>query len=195
MEVPLELTFRDIEKTTELEDLIVTKASKLEEVCDHVTSCRVMIERAQESRRTGNPVQARVEVRVPHGKEIVVTREASREGATDPLPALIRQVFSVVRRQLREVVDQQRGEVKPHVSMDEAAIVAKLFSDRDYGFLETMDRREIFFHRNSVLNDDFDRLEIGTGVRFVEEEGEKGPQATSVRIVDKSGVNLASSGQ
>jgi len=41
------------------------------------------------------------------------------------------------------------------------------------------------------LNDDFDRLEIGTGVRFVEEPGEEGPQASTVQIVDKPGSRLS----
>jgi hypothetical protein len=48
----------------------------------------------------------------------------------------------------------------------------------------------IYFHRNSVLEGDFDRLEVGTGVNFFEhdDEGEHGPQASTVRIVDKPGV-------
>jgi len=58
-----------------------------------------------------------------------------------------------------------------------------LFPKQDYGFLETPDGREIYFHRNSVLHPGFDRLEIGTEVRFVEELGQEGPQASTVAIV------------
>jgi len=48
--------------------------------------------------------------------------------------------------------------------------------------IETRDGREIYFHRNSVLNAAFDDLKIGAEVRFAEEEGEQGPQASTVTI-------------
>ena len=49
----------------------------------------------------------------------------------------------------------------------------------------TLDGREVFFHRNSVLDDGFRHLDIGTEVRFVEELGEKGPQASTVKLVGR----------
>jgi cold shock CspA family protein len=61
--------------------------------------------------------------------------------------------------------------------------VTKLSSHEGYGFLTTPEGEEIYFHRNSVLNDAFERLAIGTRVRFVEEAGEQGPQASTVAIV------------
>jgi cold shock CspA family protein len=69
--------------------------------------------------------------------------------------------------------------------------VYKLFPEEGYGFLKTPDGREIYFHRNSVLNNEYDRLEIGTGVRFVAEVGEKGLQASTVLVVDKPGVRIS----
>ena len=51
--------------------------------------------------------------------------------------------------------------------------------------IETSDDREVYFHRNSVLNEDFDKLEVGTRVHFAEEMGEKGPQASSVHVEGK----------
>jgi cold shock CspA family protein len=44
----------------------------------------------------------------------------------------------------------------------------------------------VYFHRNSVLHGDFDRLSVGTEVRFSPEDGENGPQASSVQVVGKS---------
>jgi len=49
-------------------------------------------------------------------------------------------------------------------------------------------------HKNAVLHGDFDCVEIGTGVRFEEEMGEKGPQASTVQIIDKPGARMGSSG-
>jgi cold shock CspA family protein len=55
-----------------------------------------------------------------------------------------------------------------------------------YGFIEASDGREIYFHRNSVLGDGFDDLEVGATVTFNEEQGERGPQASTVRRVRAS---------
>lgn len=51
--------------------------------------------------------------------------------------------------------------------------------------LETADGREVYFHLNSVLDDSFDRLTVESEVRFVEEMGEKDPQASTVHLVGK----------
>ena len=60
--------------------------------------------------------------------------------------------------------------------------MAKFLADGDCGFIETPDGREVYFHRNAVLNDAFDRLTVGSDVRFVENEGVKGSQASTVRV-------------
>jgi cold shock CspA family protein len=53
--------------------------------------------------------------------------------------------------------------------------------------LEKSDEIETHIHKNAVLHTDFERLEIGTGVRYFPSEGEEGPQASTVQIVDKPG--------
>jgi hypothetical protein len=40
----------------------------------------------------------------------------------------------------------------------------------------------VYFQKSSVLSNVFDRLTIGSAVSFVEEQGEKGPQASTVRL-------------
>ena len=45
-------------------------------------------------------------------------------------------------------------------------------------------------YRNSVVQNDFDRLEIGTGVRVIPRDGAEGPQASTVQIVDKPGARV-----
>ena len=63
--------------------------------------------------------------------------------------------------------------------------MARFLAGEDCGFIETDDGYEIFFSRNAVLNDAFDQLVVGSEVRFVEQEGDKGPQASSVRLIGK----------
>jgi len=69
------------------------------------------------------------------------------------------------------------------------ALVVRVFRDKGYGFIKTVEGEEYYFHKNSVLHDDFERLKIGTEVRFAEELGREGPQASSVQIVNKRGVS------
>jgi cold shock CspA family protein len=73
-----------------------------------------------------------------------------------------------------------RGDTKRHMA-DSVGVVRTLMPEEDYGFIESADGREIYFHRNSVIDSGFDRLRPGARVNFKEEEGEKGSQASVVR--------------
>ncbi len=184
MNLPLEITFRDVPKTPEMEDLIREKVDKLEEIFDHISSCRVAIETRQHAQNKGRPYRIRIDITVPPGHEIVVVREPSKGDMHSDLAAEIRDAFLAARRRLTDLKEKQRGDVKAHPEQEARAIVDRLFPGQGTGFLRTLDGRDIFFHRNSVLHDEYDRLDVGTGVWFLEEPGEKGPQASTVRIVD-----------
>lgn len=112
------------------------------------------------------------------------------------LDTVIRDAFSKMERQLKEQTRQQREAEKSQINtspQDTTALVTKLFREDGYGFIKALDGEEIYFHRNSVIHGDFDRLEVGTGVRYVAAEGEQGPQASTVQIVDKAGVRVGKS--
>ncbi|MEJ2633855.1 MAG: HPF/RaiA family ribosome-associated protein [Calditrichia bacterium] len=187
MQVPLQLTFRNVRKTDSIESLINDKVAKLEKVCDYINSCRVVVEKPQKHQLSGNPFRIRISMTVPPGHEIVVERKSGEGEMHDVLTKVIRDAFDAANRQLKELMERQRQDVKTHPEQQASAVVSKLFPKEGYGFLQTVEGREIYFHRNSVIHNDFDRLEIGTGVRFVQEVGENGLQATTVQIVDKPG--------
>jgi len=185
MQVPLEVSFRDVPKSPIIEGLIRQQAEKLEQVCDHIVSCRIAVEQPQEHQRMGNPFRVRLDVRVPPGHEIVVRREPTDGTLHDGLPAVIRQVFRSARRQLKELVQMQEGRTKSHPMQDTIGIIARVDRHLGFGFITTIDGRDIYFHRNSVLNGAFALLVPGSAVRFVEEMGEEGPQASTVQPVDR----------
>ena len=92
--------------------------------------------------------------------------------------------FREMQRQLQDYARKQRGKVKEHEVPLHGRVIS-LVPYEDYGKIETPDGREIYFHRNSVLDDAYDKLEVGNEVRFVEEMGEQGPQASTVQVVGK----------
>jgi cold shock CspA family protein len=123
----------------------------------------------------------------PPGHEIVVSRESSEGYLHDKLPVVLRDAFEAAGRCINDLVEKPRGEVKRHPAQETMGFVTKLFPEEGYGFLRSHDGREIYFHSNSLVHEDFQWLKIGTGVRFVEAEGEEGPQVSTLQIVDKAG--------
>jgi cold shock CspA family protein len=193
MRVPPEISFRNLEKTEFLEDLIREKVARLERLCDYLISCRVAVESPQEHQESGQPFRVRIDLKVPPGHELVATKEPTEGDIHNELPGVLRDAFGALERQLKKLVEQQRGEIKRHPEQETNAFVSKIFKEENYGFLKALDGREVYFHRNSVLQDDFDRLEVGTGVRYVEVQGEEGPQASTVQVLDKPGAKTTSS--
>ena len=64
-------------------------------------------------------------------------------------------------------------------------------TDRGFGFISRTDSSDdLFFHSNNLKGVSFDELEEGTAVTFEIENGQKGPAAINVQVVqDDSGDN------
>jgi ribosomal subunit interface protein len=155
---------------------ILKKASKLDSFYDRITSCRVVVDAPHRHQSKGLLYNVRIDLTVP-GRELVIKREPHED-----LYVAIRDAFDAARRQLKDFALRQRGDIKTHEAPPHGR-VSKLFPKKGYGFIETPDGLEIYFHKNSVLNSGFDRLEIGAEVRFVQEPGEHGPQASTVTVI------------
>jgi cold shock CspA family protein len=150
-------------------------------------SCRVVVELAGKHHLHGNQYDVHLDIKVP-GAEIAVTREPGQHAEYRDLGVALRDAFDAAKRKLEDYVRRQRHAVKAHETPPHARVQV-LYPMSDYGFLRTADGRDIFFHRHSVADDAFDRLDLGTEVTFVEAEepGEKGPQASTVHIVGRHG--------
>ena len=190
MQIPLEITYRDVPKNDALEALIREKAAKLEEIQADIVSCRIAVEKLQEHQRSGSPYRIRIVTRMPPGKELVVSREPGEGEPNEQLKTAVNKAFDALRRQVLKQKEKQLGAVKSHADDARLGHVVRLDPYQGYGFLRSLEGREIYFHRNSVAQDDFDRLEIGTGVRFIPRDGAEGPQASTVQIVDKPGARV-----
>jgi len=187
MQLPIEITFRDMERSDAVEAAVREKADKLERFYDKIMSCHVMIEAPHGHHHQGRLFQVRIDLTVPDA-ELVVNREHHhRDHSHEDVYVAIRDAFNAMQRQLQDYARQRRGNTKRHETPAHGRVLG-LNPEADYGKIETPDERVIYFHRNSVLDDGFDKLAIGAEVRFVEEMGERGPQASSVTLVGKHHV-------
>jgi cold shock CspA family protein len=202
MNIPLQITFRNVAATPAIEQKIRVSAERLERFCRSIMSCRVMVEAPARHRKRGYGLHVRIDLTLPDG-EIVVRREPTlyerEQGFAGTgshkrfeirperrhLEVAIREAFHAARRQLQDYARRVRMDVKAHEPMAEGR-VSKLFPVRGYGYIETQDGREIYFHANSVLKEKFAALEPGSKVTFTEEAGEKGPQGSTVRLVTRA---------
>ncbi|HXV80329.1 MAG TPA: HPF/RaiA family ribosome-associated protein [Candidatus Binatia bacterium] len=182
MQVPLKITFRNVRKTPDIEALIDKQTAKLEHISNNIVSCHMAVTKRQKSQRAGNPFRVRIDVTVPPQHELVVIREASEGEFHEQLPAVLGGAFDVMRRQVKKLAEKR---VKIQSGQEAGGFVSLLLRKEAYGFITSLDGREIYFHKDSLPTGEFDRLEIGTGVCWVEQQGEKGPQASSARIVAK----------
>jgi cold shock CspA family protein/ribosome-associated translation inhibitor RaiA len=193
------ITFRGIEPSAPLEEEIRTRIDKLATYYRDIMGCRVLVELVQRHHEAGNRYHVRVDLTVP-GREIVVKHEASLHAAEQDVDAekarkadepdpqrkhayvAVREAFDIARRRLQDYARRQRGTVKIP-SRQPRGRVAELFPIDEYGHIEAEDGHEVYFQKSSVLGDAFDRLKVGSRVSFVEEPGDKGPQASTVKLV------------
>lgn len=185
MAIPLNITFRDMDSSPALEDRVRDLVAKLEQHYDRIERAEVVIERPHKRHRQGQRVHVRVELAVP-GPDIVVSHDHELDGAHEDTYVALRDAFRAARRQLEDRARRLRRDVKTHVEPDHGR-VTYLDAEGEWGYLES-DGRQVYFHRNSVLGGD--TLEVGDEVRFTEERGEKGPQATSVAPIGEHGRHV-----
>lgn len=173
MQIPLQITLRDMPPSEAVETRIREKAQKLDSFYDRIMSCRVVVESPQRHQHQGKLHSVRIDLSVP-GAELVVNRVEHED-----IYVAIRDAFNAIGRKLEDYARRQRGDVKIH-DVPHHGRITKIFPAQGYGFIETPDRRELYFNRNSVVEPEFEQLEIGAEVSYVEEQGKEGPQARRV---------------
>lgn len=181
MQLPLQLTFRSIRPSVSLRTYVERRAAKLDAFDPRIMSCRVVLEAPHHHKNHGKLFHVRIEARLPR-RELVVDREPPEHRRAEDIHAAIDEAFDEMGRQIEDAVRVRRGDVKQHDDSYQHGHVARLFKVRGYGFVEKDDGGEVYFHENSVLRKRFDTLEKGARVKFIEESGERGPQASTVIV-------------
>lgn len=199
--IPAQIKFHGLAHSDTLEAEIRERITWLEQFYSRIVGCRVLVEVPHRHRHDGRHFHVRIEVTVPGGAPIVVSHEPSLHGPLKDVEeaehhkdteiesvhryarVAVHQAFDVARRRLQDFAREQRGVVKTH-EVPAHGEITEISAVEGHGFIQAGERR-IYFTRASVLEDAFDELEVETPVAFVEEKGEKGPQASTVRMLGK----------
>ncbi|WP_112661565.1 HPF/RaiA family ribosome-associated protein [Microvirga flavescens] len=187
MQVKAQVDFQGFKPSDQIRTLIDDNVGRLEEFYERITACRVVMKSPGERHKTGGLYEVNIHIVLPYGHEVAIEKTPPEdERFADPFFA-IRDAFNRARRRLQDEVRDLRSEIKTHEEQP-IGTVRLIHPEEGYGFIETAEGKEIYFHKNSVLNDAFAQLAAGTRVSFAEEEGEKGPQASTVKLLGKHGL-------
>jgi cold shock CspA family protein/ribosome-associated translation inhibitor RaiA len=187
MQTPLEIDFQGIAKTPQIKEAVARHVAQLEQRYGRVTSCRVALKGPGGHHQNGGLYEVNIRLALPNGREVNIGRTAQADERHADLTFAINNAFKRARRQLQGQVRRLQGLVKQHEGAP-VGTVTRIDSSGEFGFLESSDGREIYFHRNSVLDGAFPKLVAGTRVTFAEEAGNKGPQASTVKPLGKHGL-------
>jgi cold shock CspA family protein/ribosome-associated translation inhibitor RaiA len=187
MQTPVEIDFQGMDARLDIHAAITKHVAELEQRFGRVTACRVVLKGPGGHHRKGGLYEVNIRLALPDGREVNVDRTAQADERHSDLTFAINDAFKRARRQLQDHVRELQGQVKHHEGSPIGTVV-RLDPSGEFGFLESSDGQEIYFHRNSVLDDAFSRLTVGTRVTFAEEVGEKGPQASTVTLLGKHGL-------
>jgi len=184
MQTPVEINFRDMTATEQIRDSIAEHLAQLEKRFGRVTACRVVLKGPGGHHRTSGLYEVHIHLALPNGREVNVGRTPPTDQRYGDLAFALNNAFKRARRQLQDHARRLQGQVKQHDAPPVATVV-RLDPAGEFGFLEAGDGHEIYFHRNSVLNDGFRHLAVGSRVTFTEAIGDKGPQASTVKPFER----------
>lgn len=104
MQVPLEISYKDLSKSEWIENYIQERVEKLQRFSKEIISCRVAVEQDHKKRQGGNPFYVRVEASLP-GKKRLATTSQPQEAAENPqtdLQQAIRDAFKAMEKRLKK---------------------------------------------------------------------------------------------
>jgi cold shock CspA family protein/ribosome-associated translation inhibitor RaiA len=181
MQLPLQVTFRHVDPSPALESRIRELAARLERYSDQVMGCQVTVEAPHRHGHQGALYDVRIDITVPD-REIAIHRAHPRDHSHEDPYVALRDAFRAARRKLQDYERRRYLKVKHHEEVPRGRI-SELDPAGGYGRIETPEGRLVYFHSHSVLGRPFDELRVGDQVRFAEEPGDRGPQASTVHVL------------
>ena len=181
MKLPLQITFRHMDPSPALETRIRELASRLDKFSGQIMHCHVIVQPPSHHKHQGALCDFHIDITLPDEEIAIRHTHPADQAHEDPYVAL-RDAFKAARRKLEDYERKRRGDVKSHAGPAHGRI-CELDTKHGSGRIESEDGRSIYFHRNSLVGSQFKDLQMGTEVRFAEEAGDHGPQASTVHVI------------
>jgi cold shock CspA family protein len=183
MQTPAQIEFEHLTPSLELQAAIEGHIAELERRYGRVTAGRIIVRGPGDRHKTGGQYQVSIRLALPEGREVNVGRTPKEDERYADLTFAMDDAFKRARRQLQDQVRVMHGQTKLHEGEPLGTIV-RIDPSGEFGFLEGTDGQEIYFNCNSVVEGRA-HIAVGSRVSFVEEPGEKGPQASTVKVLGK----------
>jgi len=189
MQTPLEIEFQDMAASPAVQEQVADLVEKLETRYGRITAGRIIVKGPGNRHQTGGLYEINIRLALPDGREVNVGRTPKADERHSDLAFAINDAFKRARRRLQDNARLMEGRVKSHEAQPVGTVV-RLDPAGEFGFLRSSDGAEIYFHRNSLVGGEFSELAVGSRVTFADEIGEKGPQATTVKLLGKHGLRV-----
>jgi len=189
MQTPVQIELQEMAATPAVQSMIADHVKKLEQLYGRITACRIVVKGPGNRHRTGGLYDINIRLTLPDGREVDIGRTPKDDERHSDLPFAINDAFKRAGRRLQDSARRMEGMVKSHEDQPVGTVV-RLDPSGEFGFLRSSDGAEIYFHRNSIGGSAFSELAVGTRVLFADEIGEKGAQATTVKLLGKHGLRV-----
>lgn len=189
MQTPVEIEYQQMAASPALQELVDEHVRKLEERYGRITACRIVVKGPGNRHQTGGQYDINIRLALPDGREVNIGRTPKADERHAELAFAVNDAFKRARRRLQDSARRLEGMIKSHEGQPIGTVV-RLDPGGEFGFLRSSDGEEIYFHRNSVLGAELSQLDVGSRVMFSQEVGEKGPQATTVKLLGKHALRL-----
>ena len=188
METLPQIDFIDCEASPPLRRHVESGIATLEDRFGRITACRVVVRGPGSRHHTGGLYEIAIHLSLPDGRLVNIKRAPPEDERLSRPIFAIDDAFKRARRALQDQTRRIQGKIKAHEGQPLGTV--RNLSKDGFGFIDSDDGREIYFHANSVLNGGFTELKPGDRVMFAEEVGDKGPQASTVRLLGKHSLRL-----
>jgi cold shock CspA family protein/ribosome-associated translation inhibitor RaiA len=173
----LQIESRNVGMTPRWKQEIEERMADLQRGHDDILHGRVTLTKNPHHKKAKNVAEALVVVSLP-GRHTFTARKEEKT-----FEEAIRAAFFSMDIELKKY-REKRASIEIRIPpVPRRGVVCKLFPQEGYGFILQEGGGEVYFHRNALHDMTFEDLQDGMEVAFNVEEGEKGPQASTVNPV------------
>jgi cold shock CspA family protein/ribosome-associated translation inhibitor RaiA len=183
MQTPAQIEYDGIQVSDEVRVAVERHVAALESRFGRITAARITVKGPGGHHQTGGQYLVSVRLALPDGREVHVGRTPKLDERYADLTFAVDNAFKRARRQLQDRARLMRGDVKAHEPQP-IGTIARIDPSGQFGFLKAADGHEVYFNCNSIV-DGGSSIVPGARVSYVEEIGEKGPQASTVKMLGK----------